>query len=90
MTFSTLTPAWLLHYLTPSERRVLALLSLALSTREIATRCGVSQSTICSHRDSLREKLSLKGTEYSALLALALSNREVLTVFLPPEKMPRK
>jgi DNA-binding CsgD family transcriptional regulator len=87
---SELTLKWLLQHLTQTERIVLALLSLGLSTAEIAERAGVSESTTYSHRDSLREKLGLKGAGYGSLVALAVSHRELLSVFLPPEKTPRK
>jgi len=84
-----ITLQWLHYHLTQTERRVFALLSLGLSTAEIAERAGVSESTIYSHPDKLRDKLGLKKQGYPALLALAVAHRELLSVFLPPEKPPR-
>ncbi len=47
--------------LTPTEIRIAEKIKNGMRTKEIADLLGVSSSTVLSHRESLREKLGLKG-----------------------------
>ncbi len=47
--------------LTPTEIRIAEKIKNGMRTKEIAELLGVSPSTVLSHRESLREKLGLKG-----------------------------
>jgi len=59
--------------LTPTERRVLALLADLKTTRQIAAELGVSPRTIDNHRANLCTKLDLQGPH--ALTKFALEHR---------------
>ncbi|HMK39654.1 MAG TPA: response regulator transcription factor, partial [Bacteroidota bacterium] len=65
-----------LERLTPSERRVLRLLSLNKTSREIAGELFVSVRTIENHRTHICAKLGLKG--HNQLLLLAIRHRSLL------------
>ena len=67
-----------LHELTPSERRILALVAENKTSREIAALLGVSTRTIENHRVNICQKLDLRGS--NALLKFALDNRSNLGV----------
>ena len=55
--------------ITPSERRILALLADLKTTRQIATELGVSPRTIDNHRANLCAKLGLQGPHALARFA---------------------
>ncbi len=59
--------------LTPTERRVLALLAELKTTKQIATELGVSPRTIDNHRANLCTKLDLQGPH--ALTKFALEHK---------------
>lgn len=65
-----------LHLLTASERRILHLIAMDKSTREIAEELAVSPKTIVSHRTHISAKLNLSGS--FSLLRFALENRDYL------------
>lgn len=62
--------------LTPTERRVLALLADLKTTKEIAAELGVSPRTIDNHRAHICSKLNLQGSH--ALVKFALQHKEAL------------
>jgi len=63
--------------LTPTERRVLLLLSELKTTKEIATELGVSPRTIDNHRAHICSKLDLQGSH--ALTKFAIQHRSGLS-----------
>lgn len=65
-----------LQLLTPAERRVLHLVSLSLTSREIAHRLGSSPLTIETHRRNIGRKLGLEGSH--RLLQFALRHASIL------------
>lgn len=65
-----------LDSLTPAERRVLRLLSLNKTSKEIAGELFVSVRTIENHRTHICAKLGLKG--HNQLLLLAIGHRSLL------------
>jgi DNA-binding NarL/FixJ family response regulator len=62
--------------LTPTERRVLRLISANRTTKEIAHELCVSPRTVDSHRGNICERLGLHGAQ--ALLRFALEQRSTL------------
>jgi DNA-binding NarL/FixJ family response regulator len=64
------------NQLTPTERRILQLLSDNKTSREIATVMFVSHRTIENHRANICQKLGLHGS--NALLKFALENKSQL------------
>lgn len=65
-----------LELLTPTERRVLALISQDQTTKEIADTLGISARTVDSHRQNISHKLHLSGSH--SLLKFAYANRSRL------------
>jgi DNA-binding NarL/FixJ family response regulator len=65
-----------LDELTPTERRVLALLANLKTTKEIAAELGVSPRTIDNHRAHICSKLNLQGSH--ALVKFALHHKDAL------------
>jgi DNA-binding NarL/FixJ family response regulator len=65
-----------LQTLTPSERRILALIAENLTSKEIAERIGISAHTVENHRANISRKLSLQGSH--SLLKFAFDNRSRL------------
>lgn len=62
--------------LTPAERKVLVLLSLGKTSKEIARDLEISPRTVQAHRRNISEKLNVSGA--NRLLEIAISNRAVL------------
>lgn len=62
--------------LTPTERRVLRLISMNRTTKEIAHELCISPRTVETHRAHICERLNLRGAQ--ALLRFALENRASL------------
>lgn len=62
-----------LDRLTTAERRVLRLLSQALTTKDIARELGVSPRTVDAHRANMSEKLGVTGSH--GLLRFAIEQR---------------
>lgn len=62
--------------LTPSERRVLKLISLNMTSRQIADDLHVSYKTIETHRTNIAAKLNIHGSH--SLLRFALENKSAL------------
>ena len=62
--------------LTPTERRVLRLIGMNRTTKEIAHELCISPRTVETHRAHICERLSLRGAQ--ALLRYALENRASL------------
>jgi len=65
-----------IHQLTPTERRILKLLSENKTSREIAGEMYVSHRTIENHRANICQKLGLHGN--NALLKFAIENKSQL------------
>jgi DNA-binding NarL/FixJ family response regulator len=65
-----------LDHLTPTERRVLKLLSENKTSREIAAELFVSVRTIENHRANICDKLDLRGA--NALLKFAIEHKSAL------------
>lgn len=63
-----------LERLTISERRILRLISLNKTSREIAKELNVSPKTIDNHRRNICDKLNIHGS--NALIKFAIENRE--------------
>ncbi len=64
-----------LALLTPRERSVLAAIASGETSKETATRLGISARTVEAHRDSIARKLKLRGA--AALTRFALEHRLV-------------
>jgi DNA-binding NarL/FixJ family response regulator len=62
-----------LDTLTPTERRVLALVAEGKTSREIGEQLFISPRTVETHRSNISEKLSLSGS--NALVKFASANR---------------
>jgi DNA-binding NarL/FixJ family response regulator len=67
-----------LQRLSPAERRILALLSRNLTSKEIADKLFVSVRTIENHRTHMCRKLDIKG--HNKLLQFAMENKTSLDV----------
>lgn len=65
-----------IEQLTRSERRILNLIAENLTSREIATRLGISPLTVETHRKNISRKLELEGNH--PLLQFALKHRSEL------------
>jgi DNA-binding NarL/FixJ family response regulator len=65
-----------LNKLTPTERKVLALIAQGQTTREIAESLFISPRTVDHHRANISEKLELKG--HNKLLHFAVQHKEAL------------
>lgn len=68
--------------LSPSERRVLALIADYKTSKEIAEMLGISRRTVETHRTHICQKLGLRGSH--ALMKFALDNKASL-----PSQDPR-
>lgn len=73
---SAATPSSHWDQLTPTERRVLRLIAVNRTTKEIAHDLCISPRTVDTHRAHICEKLHLRGAQ--ALLRFALENRATL------------
>ena len=62
-----------LHLLTPSERRILRLIAVDKTTREIAEELSISPKTVTAHRTNISAKLRIAGS--FSLLRFALENK---------------
>lgn len=62
--------------LTPTERKILKMISQNRTTKEIANELFISIKTVETHRANICQKLGLHGT--NALLRFALENKEIL------------
>jgi two-component system, NarL family, response regulator DegU len=62
--------------LTPAERRILKLIALYKTTKEIADELCLSTRTVDHHRANIAEKLNLKG--YHALIKFAVKHQSEL------------
>lgn len=65
-----------LELLTPTERRILRLISQDSTSKEIADSLGISPRTVESHRQNISHKLHLSGTH--SLLRFAFDNKSLL------------
>lgn len=70
------TPVEGLDALTPTERRILALIAEYLTSREIAERLGISVRTVENHRNNICAKLGVHGSH--ALTKFALQHQAEL------------
>lgn len=62
--------------LTPTEKKILKLISQNFTTKEIANELFISIKTVETHRSNICQKLGIHGT--NALLRFALENKEIL------------
>jgi DNA-binding NarL/FixJ family response regulator len=65
-----------LRDLTPSERRVLAMIARQKTSKEIADELNISYRTVDTHRTNIATKLNLHGA--NSVLRFALENRDSL------------
>jgi DNA-binding NarL/FixJ family response regulator len=70
------TPVEGLDSLTPTERRVLALIAEYLTSREIADKLGISVRTVENHRNNICAKVGVHGSH--ALIKFALQHQSEL------------
>lgn len=70
------TPVEGLDSLTPTERRILALIAEYLTSREIADQLGISVRTVENHRNKICAKLGVHGSH--ALMKFALQHQAKL------------
>jgi DNA-binding NarL/FixJ family response regulator len=63
--------------LTPSEVKILRLIALGLSTKEIAGKLFISERTIEKHRSNMISKLNLE-KKHNSLLIWAQKNKEII------------
>ncbi len=73
-TLRTETPG--INQLTPTERKVLKLISIDRTSKEIAHSLGISPRTVENHRANISRKLDIKGTH--SLLKFAFQHRSRL------------
>lgn len=66
----------LLNKLSVSERKILKLISLNKTSKEIGSELNISPKTVENHRNNICEKLNLHGTH--SLLKFAIENKERL------------
>jgi DNA-binding NarL/FixJ family response regulator len=66
-----------LESLSPTERRVLALVAQGKTSREIGETLFISPRTVESHRANIGDKLNLRGT--NALITFAVAHRSQIT-----------
>ena len=64
-----------LHALSPTEQRVMGLLSQSLTSREITERLGISHRTVQTHRAHIADKLDIHGV--NRLMELAIRYRRL-------------
>jgi len=69
-------PDTLTSGLTPTERRILALIADGLSSKEIGAQLSIHYRTVENHRTNICRKLGIEGAH--ALLRFALQNKETL------------
>jgi DNA-binding NarL/FixJ family response regulator len=69
-------PDTLTSGLTPTERRILALIADGLSSKEIGAQLSIHYRTVENHRTNICRKLGIEGAH--ALLRFALQNKEKL------------
>lgn len=65
-----------INYLTPSEKKVLKLISENKSSKEIADELFISYKTVESHRTNISKKLNLQGS--LSLVRFAFENKSLL------------
>jgi DNA-binding NarL/FixJ family response regulator len=65
-----------LNSLTPTERRILKMISEDKTSKEIADALGISPRTVDNHRSNMGEKLELRGSH--SLLKFAYDNKGLL------------
>lgn len=63
--------------LTPSEIKILRLIAVGLSTKEIADKLFISERTVEKHRSNMIAKLSLE-KKHNALLVWAQKNKQII------------
>jgi DNA-binding NarL/FixJ family response regulator len=63
--------------LSPTERRVMGLLSQSLTSREIAEHLGISLRTVQTHRTHIADKLDVHGV--NRLMELAIRYRQIFS-----------
>ncbi len=66
-----------LQDLTPTERRILALIADYKTSKEIAEELGISRRTVETHRTNICQKLEIHGSH--ALMKFALEHKSILT-----------
>jgi DNA-binding NarL/FixJ family response regulator len=64
------------EFLTPTERRILKLITQDQTTKEIAASLGISTRTVDTHRGNVSKKLHLSGSH--SLLKFAFANKSRL------------
>ncbi|MGA2249790.1 response regulator [Terracidiphilus sp.] len=65
-------------HLTPTERRILRLISTGKTSKEIGDELSIHYRTVENHRTNICRKLELDGEGANALLRFALQNKTIL------------
>lgn len=68
-------PEPLIGNLTPTERRIMKLIALGKTSKEIGSELSIHYRTVENHRTNISRKLSLDGEGANALLRFALQNK---------------
>jgi len=71
-------PEPLISSLTPSEHRIMKLIALGKTSKEIGAELSIHYRTVENHRTNISRKLSLDGEGANALLRFALQNKTSL------------
>jgi DNA-binding NarL/FixJ family response regulator len=67
-----------MSHLTPTELRIMRLISLGKTSKEIGAELSIHYRTVENHRTSMCRKLDLDGEGANALLRFALQNKDIL------------
>jgi DNA-binding NarL/FixJ family response regulator len=67
----------LMSHLTPTELRIMQLIALGKTSKEIGTELSIHYRTVENHRTNICRKLELEGEGANALLRFALQNKNL-------------
>jgi DNA-binding NarL/FixJ family response regulator len=67
-----------LSHLTPTELRIMRLIAVGKTSKEIGAELSIHYRTVENHRTSMCRKLGLEGEGANALLRFALQNKDIL------------
>jgi len=67
-----------MSHLTPTELRIMRLIAVGKTSKEIGAELSIHYRTVENHRTSMCRKLDLEGEGANALLRFALQNKDIL------------